>query len=85
MCPRPCAGRSSRGTTRCTYTDASGQRCRETHSLELHHLEALARGGDHSEENLSLRCRAHNALAAEQDFGRDVIERAKAGRRRWEG
>jgi hypothetical protein len=29
-----------------------------------------ARGGLPTEENLALRCRAHNALAAEEDFGR---------------
>ena len=29
---------------RCSYVDASGKRCRETHSLELHHLEAFAKG-----------------------------------------
>jgi 5-methylcytosine-specific restriction endonuclease McrA len=59
---------------RCTYADAWGRRCAETHRLELHHLEAFARGGEHTENNLTLRCRAHNALAAEQDFGREFIE-----------
>jgi hypothetical protein len=37
-------------------------------------LTAFARGGEHTQSNLTLRCRAHNALAAEQDFGRDFIE-----------
>jgi hypothetical protein len=54
---------------RCTYVDVRGQQCRETSLLELHHLHAYALGGTHSPENLTLRCRAHNALAAEQDFG----------------
>jgi 5-methylcytosine-specific restriction endonuclease McrA len=62
---------------RCTYTDTSGRRCAESHRLELHHLQAFARGGEHTETNLALRCRAHNALAAEQDFGRELIERAR--------
>jgi 5-methylcytosine-specific restriction endonuclease McrA len=62
---------------RCTYTDALGQRCRETHGIELHHVTAFAQGGDHTESNLTLRCRAHNALAAEEDFGRDFIELAR--------
>ena len=57
----------------CAYVDASGQRCREMRALELHHLTAFARGGEHSERNVALRCRAHNALAAEADFGRDFI------------
>jgi 5-methylcytosine-specific restriction endonuclease McrA len=63
---------------RCTYADASGRRCAETHRLELHHLNAFARGGDHTETNLALRCRAHNTLAAEEDFGRELIEHARS-------
>jgi hypothetical protein len=57
-----------RDGARCTHIDASGQRCRETHHLELHHLVAFARGGTHSAANVTLRCAAHNALAAELDF-----------------
>jgi hypothetical protein len=62
---------------RCAYADGSGQRCRETHRLELHHLEPFARGGQHTLANLSLRCSAHNALAAEQDFGASLIRRTR--------
>ena len=62
---------------RCAYTDGSGQRCRETHRLELHHLEPFARGGKHTLANLALRCHAHNALAAEQDFAADLIRRTR--------
>jgi len=54
---------------RCAYIDARGVRCRETSRLELHHREPFARGGPSTAENLSLHCAAHNALAAEQDFG----------------
>jgi hypothetical protein len=51
----------------CIYEAAqkAGQRCRETHHLELHHLVPFARGGEHTAANLDLRCSAHNALAAE--------------------
>ena len=62
---------------RCTYCDETGQRCRETHALELHHQRAYAQGGEHTVENITLRCRAHNALAAEEDFGKELMERAK--------
>jgi hypothetical protein len=59
---------------RCTYVDpVTGQRCRETGMLELHHQQAHAIGGHASAKNLTLHCRAHNALAAEQDFGRDYM------------
>jgi hypothetical protein len=71
----------ARDEARCSYVDVTGQRCRETHRLELHHLEPFARGGTHTAENLTLRCRAHNALAAEQDFGRECVEDAKGARR----
>jgi hypothetical protein len=66
-----------RDEARCTYVDSTGQRCRETHCLELHHLRAFALGGDHEAVNLTLRCRAHNALAAEEDFGRDFMDAMK--------
>jgi hypothetical protein len=62
---------------RCTYADGSGRRCAETHGLELHHVTAFAQGGEHTEANLTLRCRSHNALAAEEDFGRELIEFAR--------
>ena len=54
---------------RCAYVDARGARCRETSKLELHHHEPFARGGPSTRANLSLYCAAHNALAAEDDFG----------------
>jgi 5-methylcytosine-specific restriction endonuclease McrA len=62
---------------RCTYASDSGERCRETALLELHHSLAFAQGGEHRLDNVTLRCRAHNTLAAEQDFGRDFVERAR--------
>jgi 5-methylcytosine-specific restriction endonuclease McrA len=65
-----------RDQNRCTFID-SGQRCRETHCLELHHLKAFARGGEHSLANLALHCRPHNALAAEQDFGTTPLQRRR--------
>jgi len=58
---------------RCTYLDERGQRCCETRYLEFHHLQPFARQGAHVASNLTLRCRAHNALAAEQDFGPELM------------
>ncbi|MEZ4226572.1 MAG: hypothetical protein R3B13_36835 [Polyangiaceae bacterium] len=54
---------------RCAFIDARGRRCRERSGLEFHHEIAFAKGGRHQTELVSLRCRAHNALAAEADFG----------------
>jgi 5-methylcytosine-specific restriction endonuclease McrA len=67
-----------RDGNQCTYVDSKGRRCAETHRLEFHHLQPFAQGGAHSAANLALRCAAHNALAAEDDFGRELIDGAKA-------
>jgi 5-methylcytosine-specific restriction endonuclease McrA len=63
----------------CTYLDSAGRRCSETHRLEFHHLEPFAKGGEHTAANLVLRCAAHNALAAEEDFGCELVESRRRG------
>ena len=68
---------SERDGGRCTYADSHGARCRETRYLELHHLKPFAQGGANVASNLTLRCAAHNALAAEEDFGRGLIEQKR--------
>jgi hypothetical protein len=67
---------------RCAYRDEHGLRCAKRHALEFHHKHPFARGGDHSPANLTLMCRAHNTLLAEQDYGEDVMAlfRAATGR-----
>jgi hypothetical protein len=62
---------------RCSYRDNRGERCRETFGLEVHHRHAHALGGPATLDNLELRCRPHNALAAEQDFGREYMDFAR--------
>jgi hypothetical protein len=72
---------AARDAHRCTYTDSSGRRCSETQRLEFHHVVPFAVCRSHEVANLTLRCHAHNALAADQDFGPDVInERKNAAR-----
>ena len=66
-----------RDGARCSYRDDRGARCRETLGLEVHHRHAHALGGPATLDNLELRCRAHNTLAAEQDFGRDYMDFAR--------
>jgi hypothetical protein len=60
---------------RCTYVDERGRRCTARHRLEFHHQEPFGRGGRHSLRNLHLVCRIHNALLAEQDYGKEVMAR----------
>jgi len=63
---------------RCAYRDKYGRRCDKRHDLEFHHKHPFARGGDHSPANLTLMCRAHNTLVAEQDYGEEVMARFRA-------
>jgi 5-methylcytosine-specific restriction endonuclease McrA len=67
-----------RDAGRCVYRDKYGRRCAKRHDLEFHHRQPFARGGDHSPANLTLMCRAHNTLLAEQDYGEDVMARFRA-------
>jgi 5-methylcytosine-specific restriction endonuclease McrA len=62
---------------RCTYVDERGERCRETHGLELHHRHPFGKLGPHTTTNLTLHCRAHNSLAAERDFGTEHMARRR--------
>ncbi len=55
--------------------DKNGRRCTERQGLEFHHGEPYGRGGDHRPENVYLICRAHNRYLAEQDYGKEVMER----------
>jgi 5-methylcytosine-specific restriction endonuclease McrA len=67
----------------CSFVDEFGTRCRETRFLELHHELPHAQGGGETVKNLTMRCQAHNALAAEHDFGRDfMLERMSRNPRR---
>ena len=52
-----------------TFRDRKGRRCQARERLEFHHLIPFARGGHHSESNLTLRCAGHNAHQADLDFG----------------
>jgi hypothetical protein len=58
---------------RCCFVARNGKRCESRDRIEFHHIAPFARGGEMALENIELRCRAHNALAAERDFGRDKV------------
>jgi len=63
---------------RCAYRDRHGRRCDKRHDLEFHHRHPFAHGGDHSPSNVTLLCRSHNNLLAEQDYGEDFMARFRA-------
>jgi hypothetical protein len=52
---------------RCAFRGDRG-RCTETGFIEFHHVTPYAKGGTATSENIELRCRAHNAYEAEQQF-----------------
>jgi hypothetical protein len=72
---------AARDGHRCTYADAAGNRCVETRRLEFHHVVPFAVSPSHDIANLTLRCAAHNALAAEADFGRTFVHRKRSAAR----
>jgi 5-methylcytosine-specific restriction endonuclease McrA len=49
---------------KCTFEFPNGSRCGDRTMLELDHLKMWCRGGEHSVENLTLRCRHHNQFSA---------------------
>jgi 5-methylcytosine-specific restriction endonuclease McrA len=58
---------------RCAWTRADGRRCTSTWKLELDHIDAVARGGAATVDNLRLACRAHNVFHAERLFGLECM------------
>jgi 5-methylcytosine-specific restriction endonuclease McrA len=65
----------ARDGEQCTYVDEAGRRCESRAFLELDHRTPRALGGADDATNLRVRCRAHNALAAEEDFGRPYVDK----------
>ncbi len=66
---------SERDGNQCTFVDARGRRCRERSQLQFHHRQPFARGGDHSPENIQMKCPTHNGYLAEIDYGKETMER----------
>jgi hypothetical protein len=60
---------SRRDADQCAYLSPAGKRCTERTFLEFHHVQAYAKGGPATVENISLRCRRHNQYEADLVFG----------------
>jgi 5-methylcytosine-specific restriction endonuclease McrA len=54
----------------CAFVSADHRRCTERTFLEFHHVQAYAKRGLPTVDNISLRCRRHNQYEAELVFGR---------------
>jgi len=63
-----------RDAGQCAFVGTTGRRCASRHQLELHHIDPFGKGGPATADNLTLRCRAHNRLAAEADYGREQVD-----------
>jgi len=62
---------------RCGFVSEAGHRCNETRGLEFAHIQPWAKGGPNTADNLGLRCRAHNALEADRDYGTGFMARKR--------
>ena len=63
----------------CAFVSADGRRCGSTYQLELHHVQAFAKGGPATAANISIRCSGHNGLHADKDFGAEKMARMTRG------
>jgi 5-methylcytosine-specific restriction endonuclease McrA len=63
----------------CVFVGSGGRRCSERSGLEYHHRVAHGLGGPPTMENVELRCRCHNILAAELDFGAEKMAEFRRG------
>jgi hypothetical protein len=52
----------------CSFVLPSGGRCDERRFLEFDHIQPFALSGEHSEDNIRLLCRMHNAYRASQTY-----------------
>lgn len=62
--------------------NATGERCPATSHLEYDHDKPVALGGETTVENVRLRCRAHNQLAAEKAYGEEFMRKKRQEARR---
>lgn len=70
---------TERDGMKCTYVSEDGQHCEAQAFLQLHHRVPWARHGPDDAKNLTWLCAAHNQLLADEDFGREHMERARKG------
>jgi hypothetical protein len=55
---------------RCAFVGSSGHRCNERRSVEFHHVDPYALGGEATLDGIQLRCRRHNDYEGRLYFGK---------------
>ena len=61
-----------RDAAQCSFVGENGESCACRSGLELDHIRPWAFGGPSDPANLRVLCRAHNRLAAEEWFGKNL-------------
>jgi len=69
----------TRDGARCAFVDGKGRRCSATSGLQFHHIRNWACGGEHTVDEIELRCHAHNQYQAVLDYGAELIARRRGG------
>ena len=59
---------------RCTYVSPDGRRCSCRGDVELDHKKMWCHGGEHSIDNLRVRCRTHNFWSATKELGGEFMQ-----------
>jgi hypothetical protein len=62
---------------RCTFVDDQRRRCTSAR-VQFDHRDGFARTHTHTVESIRLRCPAHNQHAANEMYGREFMDRARA-------
>jgi len=55
---------------RCAFVGANGHRCDARRSVEFHHVDPYALGGESTVDGIQLRCRSHNDYEGRLYFGK---------------
>src|SRR5581483_6369883 len=53
----------------CAFVGEEGRRCGSRDKIEYQHIVPEARGGQFTEDNITLHCQKHNLHQAKKDFG----------------
>ena len=72
-----------RDGVQCTFVSDKGKRCESRTSLELDHIDPVARGGESTTDNLRVRCRVHNQYEAECTFSPEFMAGKREQAREW--
>jgi len=66
---------------RCQWPTEDGGICGSRQRVEFHHVIDRGKGGPSTEDNLILACAVHNQYAADQTWGRELMEKFRRARR----